>query len=90
MLLSTAKQVLADVAQKHNVSVANVSLRWVMQQGKGDSVFPIVGFRGPSHLEDNARVLSFKLDQEDLENIQGVLAEAQGPAGDVYSFERGL
>jgi aryl-alcohol dehydrogenase-like predicted oxidoreductase len=89
-LAAAVSQVLADVAEKHNVSVANVALRWVMQQGNGSTVFPIVGFRGPSHLEDNARVLSLKLDQQDLEKIQEVLAEAEGPGGDVYSFERGL
>jgi aryl-alcohol dehydrogenase-like predicted oxidoreductase len=85
-----ALQVLHTVAQKHKVSVANVALRWVMQQGDGQTVFPIVGLRGSSHIEDNARVLGLKLDDADLAAIQAVLAKAKGPKGDCYSFERGL
>lgn len=77
------------MADKHEVSVANVALRWVMQQGDGATVHPIVGMRGASHIADNARVLSLTLDAEDLAAIEEVLARAQGPKGDIYSFERG-
>jgi aryl-alcohol dehydrogenase-like predicted oxidoreductase len=81
-------QVLHQVAQKHDVSVANVALRWVMQQGDG-CVYPIVGMRSAAHIQDNVRVLSLQLDQADLAAIAEVLAKATGPAGDIYSFERG-
>jgi aryl-alcohol dehydrogenase-like predicted oxidoreductase len=80
--------VLHQVAQKHNVSVANVALRWVMQQGDG-TVYPIVGVRSAAHIQDNVRVLSLQLDEADLAAIDEVLAKANGPAGDIYSFERG-
>lgn len=83
-------QVLHQVAQKHNVSVANVALRWVMQQGDGQAVFPIVGLRGSSHIEDNSRVLALTLDASDLTAIQAVLDKSKGPKGDCYSFERGM
>lgn len=83
-------QVLHGVAQKHDVSVANVALRWVMQQGDGQTVYPIVGLRGSSHIEDNSRVLELTLDADDLAAIQAVLAKAKGPKGDCYSFERGM
>lgn len=83
-------QVLLGVAQKHGVSVANVALRWVMQQGDGQTVYPIVGLRGSSHIEDNSRVLELTLDADDLAAIQAVLAKAKGPQGDCYSFERGM
>uniref|UniRef100_A0A383V713 NADP-dependent oxidoreductase domain-containing protein n=1 Tax=Tetradesmus obliquus TaxID=3088 RepID=A0A383V713_TETOB len=82
-------QVLHQVAQKHNVSVANVALRWVMQQGDAHTVFPIVGMRSAVHIQDNVRVLSLQLDAADLAAIDEVLAKATGPAGDIYSFERG-
>eukprot|EP00882_Tetradesmus_deserticola_P026545 GHRQ01029296.1.p1 GENE.GHRQ01029296.1~~GHRQ01029296.1.p1 ORF type:complete len:130 (+),score=60.05 GHRQ01029296.1:25-390(+) len=81
-------QVLHQVAQRHSVSVANVALRWVMQQGDG-CVYPIVGMRSAAHISDNARVLSLRLDQADLAAVDEVLAKAAGPAGDIYSFERG-
>lgn len=81
---------LHQVAQKHNVSVANVALRWVMQQGDGQTVFPIVGLRGSSHIEDNSRVLALTLDAFDLAAIQAVLDKSKGPKGDCYNFERGM
>lgn len=61
-----------------------------MQQGDGQTVFPIVGLRGSSHVQDNSRVLSLSLDESDLAAIEGVLAKAKGPKGDCYSFERGM
>ncbi|CAD7701771.1 unnamed protein product [Ostreobium quekettii] len=83
---------LRGVADKHNVSVANVALKWVMEGGqrKGSGVVhPIVGLRNTSHILDNARVFGLVLDQEDFDAINGVLKEAAGPPGDIYSFERG-
>lgn len=80
---------LSGVAQKHGVSVANVALRWVMQQGNGATVFPIVGLRSARHIEDNSRVLALRLDEADLAAVDAVLSKAKGPAGDCYSFERG-
>lgn len=83
------EQVLHEVAQKHDMSVANVALKWVMQQGGGDVVFPIVGLRGINHIQDNCRVLQLQLDAADLAAIDAVLQRAEGPSGDIYSFERG-
>ncbi|GLC37739.1 hypothetical protein PLESTB_001471900 [Pleodorina starrii] len=81
--------VLRGVADKHGVSLANVALRWVMQQGDGATVCPIVGLRGTSHIADNARTLAFSLEPQDLQAIEQVLVRAKGPRGDCYSFERG-
>lgn len=79
---------LKGVADKHGVSVANVALRWVMDAEGGGLVHPIVGMRGVDHIDDNARALSLKLDDADRAAIDEVLADAAGPAGDIYSFER--
>lgn len=82
--------VLQSVAQKHDgASIANVALRWVMQQGDGMTVFPIVGLRGIAHVNDNAAALALNLDAEDMAAIDAVLARSSGPVGDIYSFERG-
>ena len=81
--------VLSEVAVRHKVSVSNVALRWVMQQGNGDTVKPLVGLRGVSHIEDNSLVFSFTLTKGDMEQIDQVLSRSTGPKGDIYSFERG-
>jgi len=81
-------KVLHTIATKHSVSVANVAVRWVMDAEGGRLVHPIIGLRSVDHLEDNARVMRLRLDDGDRAAIDEVLTEAQGPAGDVYSFER--
>ena len=58
-------------------------------QGDGNTVYPIVGLRSTSHIADNASVLSFSLDAADMAAVSSVLEQAKGPAGDIYSFERG-
>lgn len=61
-----------------------------MQQGDGKTVHPLVGLRTAMHIEDNARTMSFTLTQQDLADIDAVLQKSKGPAGDCYSFERGM
>jgi hypothetical protein len=47
-----------------------------------------VGARHARHLPDTLRLFSFVLDQGDLDAIDRITKQAQGPAGDVYSLER--
>jgi len=75
---------LARIAARHDVSVANVAVRWVLDQPGVATA--IVGAPGVRHLEDNLRVFSFALDEQDADALQpwaGV-----GPPGDVYDAER--
>lgn len=78
---------LSDVAARKSVSIANVALRWVMQQGP---VHPIVGLRNDDHLNDNLRIFTFSLDDSDMSQIEDSLKESQGPRGEVYEMERGM
>ena len=54
-------------------------------------ISPTHPFRAPRLCsQDNARVLSFSLDAEDLARLDEVLAKAPTKQmGDIYSFERG-
>lgn len=72
-LLQFLLKVLNDIAQKHIVSISNVATRWVLQHEYVGAV--IIGARmGISeHIEDNAKVFSFDLDQADLASIDEVL-----------------
>jgi aryl-alcohol dehydrogenase-like predicted oxidoreductase len=87
-LLST----LSEIGKKHNVSLSNVAVSWVLSH---DYVGPvIIGARmGISeHVEENLNVFSFKLDSDDLSQIQTVLDkcrarevfEAMGDCGSEY------
>lgn len=83
----TLARAVAAVARKHRVSMANVACRAILDEPAVGAV--IVGARlgERSHLEDNARVFSLVLDDED----RGTLAEAiaalipiPGDCGDEY------
>jgi aryl-alcohol dehydrogenase-like predicted oxidoreductase len=82
--------VLAIVAKKHQVSIANVAVRYVIEQPIVAGA--IVGARlGVSqHITDNQRVFEFALDDDDLSQIQAVcgrsndLLTAIGDCGDEY------
>ncbi len=75
------------VADKHKVSVANVSSRYILENPAVGAV--IVGARlGKSeHIADNQKVLDIKLDKEDLTLIseaQNALDNIPGDCGDEY------
>ncbi len=57
--------VVAGVAEKHDVSIANVATRWILEQPAVGAI--IVGARlgEREHRGDNLRVFSFSLDDED-------------------------
>ncbi|WP_144628629.1 aldo/keto reductase [Arthrobacter woluwensis] len=60
--------VLADVAAKHGRSVAQIALRWQIQEGI--VVFPKAS--SAERIRQNADLFGFSLDQEDLVRIAGL------------------
>lgn len=79
--------VLRAVADKHNVDIAEVASRWVLQRPSVGAV--IVGARNAKHVDQHRKIFGFDLDTEDLGKIQAVLDEGRAPKSDVYSWERG-
>jgi aryl-alcohol dehydrogenase-like predicted oxidoreductase len=81
---------LKGIADRHNVGIANVGVRYVQDRPAVAGV--ILGARlGLSeHIADNARVFDLTLDAEDLAAIEAVLAgsrdlmQAIGDCGDEY------
>ena len=76
--------VLDQIANRHNVSIANVAVRWVLDQPGVAAA--LVGAFDSRHLEDNLRVFGFELDDEDMKELERF--EGAGPTGDVYAAER--
>lgn len=60
--------VLADLAAKHGRSVAQIALRWQIQERI--VVFPKAS--SPERIRQNADLFGFSLDQEDLDRIAGL------------------
>lgn len=75
------------IAKKHGVSIANVATRWVLEHAAVAGV--IVGARLGErvHAEDNLRLFSFALDDEDNARLGQAFAattEVPGDCGDEY------
>jgi len=75
------------VADKHGVSMANVACRYILEQPNVGGI--IIGARlGESdHIQDNLKIFSFSLDEEDFSEIQSAMAELKtipGDCGDEY------
>ena len=82
--------VVKEIADKHQVGIANVGVRYVLDRPAVAGV--IVGARLgiAEHLADNARVFGFALDDSDLALIETVLGKSRdlmtviGDCGDEY------
>ncbi|MBE9004284.1 aldo/keto reductase [Fortiea sp. LEGE XX443] len=85
-LLSTLK----EIADKYGVTITNVALRYILDKPAVGGV--IVGARlGVSeHIENNAKVFNFSLDQEDCDRIDHISQQSRdlyqiiGDCGDEY------
>lgn len=78
---------LAGIAARHEVSVANVATRYILEQPAVGGV--IVGARlGESeHIDDNLRLFGFTLDSEDRARIEAAVNDftpIPGDCGDEY------
>lgn len=89
-LFQTLLQTLKQVGDRHQVSLANVAVRYILDQPTVAGV--IVGARlGLSeHRSANARVFDFQLDSQDQQQIEAVLQRSRdlyqliGDCGDEY------
>lgn len=82
-LLST----LSEVSKRHNVSIANVASRYMLEQPAVGGV--IIGARlGKSeHVQDNIKLFQFRLSDDDkaiIQKAQATLTPIPGDCGDEY------
>ena len=81
---------LRSIADKHDATIANIAVRYILDCPAVAGV--IVGARlgVAEHIADNARVFNIRLDADDLEAIEAVLAHSRdlyrliGDCGDEY------
>ncbi|MRX74032.1 aldo/keto reductase [Bacillus lacus] len=75
--------VLAEIAEKHNKTTAQVILRWDVQSG----VVTIPKSVKEQRIIDNADIFDFELSQEDMERIDGLNQDERvGPDPDNFDF----
>ena len=81
---------LSRIAQKHNVSIANVATRYILDKPGVAGVIIGVRLGIADHINNNMQVFNLTLDKSDLNDIDGVciksnnLFEKIGDCGDEY------
>jgi len=89
-LLQELLTALKLIAEKHHVSIANIAVRYVLEQPAVAGV--IIGTRLSisQHIEDNAAIFNFGLDTADYQQINTILNQSRnlyqliGDCGDEY------
>lgn len=61
-------EVIVKIAEAHNVSSAQVILRWNLQKG----VVVIPGSSNPSHIKENTEIYHFELTKKEMEQINAL------------------
>ena len=82
----TLLQTLAMIANTHNVEIAQVATRWVLDRPQ--VVCAIVGATSTRHWRENLRVFELRLSADEHATIREVMRVRTELAGDVYDLER--
>lgn len=61
-------KIIVEIAEKYNVSSAQVILRWNLQKG----VVVIPGSSNPKHIKENLDLFNFQLTSDDMEKIKSL------------------
>jgi aryl-alcohol dehydrogenase-like predicted oxidoreductase/enamine deaminase RidA (YjgF/YER057c/UK114 family) len=86
-VLQSILDALAQIAGQHRVSIANVALRWALEQRAVAAVIVGVRLGENDHREDNLRIFDFELTDQDYALIDAALVAAKpirGDCGDEY------
>lgn len=78
--------VLARIARRHDVDIATVAARAILDRPEVAAV--IIGATSTRHLPAHGKLASVSLDATDLAAIRAVTDLRRGPQGDVYALER--
>jgi len=82
--------IIKKIADKHDVSIANVAVRYVLENPVVAGAILGVRLGISEHIEENLRVFNFSLDQEDYDSLNRVGSKSRnllkiiGDCGDEY------
>lgn len=85
-LFQEALKILRSIADKHQMGIAEIASRYVLQKPMVAAV--IIGARNRNHLANLHKIAQFQLDAEDMAAIRSMVDKSQGPKGPVYDLER--
>lgn len=61
-------QTILEIAKAHNVTAAQVILRWNLQRG----VVVIPGSSNPEHIKENTDIYGFELTDEEMQKMESL------------------
>lgn len=79
-------ELLHVIAKKHQVSVANVATRYILQQE--GVIGTIIGTRNSRHVASNQQLFDFHLEDEDLDTLTDFRNQFLDLEGEPYELER--
>lgn len=79
-------QLLKELAQKHNVGIPQVAIKYILSQ-KGVAA-TIIGVRNSNHILSNQKIFDFNLSDKDLLKIKSFLNNYPDLAGEPFQLER--
>ena len=79
-------QTLAAIGAEHKVPLASVATRFMMDQSGVGGV--IIGAKTAAHLNDTLSAITLVLTADNIEAIEHIMDQRQGPKGSVYELEK--
>ncbi|MEW9053620.1 MAG: aldo/keto reductase [Neobacillus sp.] len=77
---------LEGIAEKYSVNIAHIATKYIVsQEGVGAS---IIGVRSSRHVESNAHIFTFELNQSDIDEIKQFLGKFTILEGEPFELER--
>ena len=77
---------LKRLADEHHVRISQVAARYILEQPGVAAA--VIGVRNSRHVEDNARIFSFTLSDEERAEIAGFIGQYPTPKGEPFQLER--
>lgn len=78
--------VLHEIGQEQGVPLSAVAMRYMLDQPQVAAI--IIGARSDSHLPETLAAFDVQLSAANLQSIEQILQQRQGPFGEVYALER--
>lgn len=79
-------KLLKKIAEKYNVAIPQVATRFILQQKAVAAA--VIGVRNSRHVDDNVKIFSFTLSEEDLNRLREFIDQFPILPGEPFELER--
>lgn len=79
-------KLLKEIADKHGVGISHVATRFILQQKAVAAA--VIGVRNSRHVDDNSKIFSFTLTEEELNSLREFIDQYPVLPGEPFELER--